>query len=81
MRELYNCLYKVLLLGIFLHILDKAPVDLYIVGQELEEVGLAAPQVTYIMHALNDAGLKVNCEVTTVIEAADEIVKALKGRK
>ena len=60
---------------------DDVPSEVFKNYKELEAVGLAAPQVTYIMHALNDAGLKVNCEVTTVNEAADEIVKALKGRK
>ncbi|MBO7386970.1 MAG: energy-coupling factor transporter ATPase [Lachnospiraceae bacterium] len=60
---------------------DDVPSEVFKNYKELEEVGLAAPQVTYIMHALSDAGLKVNCEVTTVTEAADEIVKALKGRK
>jgi energy-coupling factor transport system ATP-binding protein len=60
---------------------DDVPAEVFKNYKELEAVGLAAPQVTYIMHALNDAGLKVNCEVTTVNEAADEIVKALKGRK
>ncbi len=60
---------------------DDVPSEVFKNYKELEAVGLAAPQVTYIMHALNDAGLKVNCEVTTVNEAADEIVKALKGQK
>ncbi len=60
---------------------DDVPAEVFKNYKELEAVGLAAPQVTYIMHALNDAGLKVNCEVTTVNEAADEIVKALKGQK
>ena len=60
---------------------DDVPSEVFKNYKELEAVGLAAPQVTYIMHALNDAGLKVNCEVTTINEAADEIVKALKGQK
>lgn len=45
--------------------------------RELEAVGLAAPQVTYIMHDLAERGLKVRSDVTTVSEAADEIVKAV----
>lgn len=48
--------------------------------KELEEVGLAAPQVTYIMHELKEAGLEVNIEATTVQEAADEIMAALRKR-
>ncbi|QDW73379.1 energy-coupling factor transporter ATPase [Lachnospiraceae bacterium KGMB03038] len=46
--------------------------------QELEQVGLAAPQVTYIMHDLKEKGFPVSVHVTTVQEAADEIMKALE---
>ncbi|MEY8409754.1 energy-coupling factor transporter ATPase [Lachnospiraceae bacterium 62-26] len=45
--------------------------------RELEAVGLAAPQVTYIMHDLAERGLKVRSDVTTVSEAADEIVRVV----
>ena len=45
--------------------------------QELEKVGLAAPQVTYIMHDLAGRGMPVRTDVTTVAEAADEIMKVL----
>ncbi len=45
--------------------------------QELEKVGLAAPQVTYIMHDLAKRGIPVRTDVTTVPEAAEEIMRAL----
>ena len=48
--------------------------------KELEEIGLAAPQVTYLMHDLKDAGYAVSCDATTVEEAKDEIMKML-GRR
>ena len=54
------------------------PRELYY--KELEEVGLAAPQVTYIMHELKEAGIGVNVEATTVQEAADEIMEALRRK-
>ena len=44
---------------------------------ELEKIGLAAPQITYIMHALAEHGLAVNTEATTVSEAKESILKAL----
>ena len=44
----------------------------------LEKVGLAAPQVTYIMHDLKEKGFSVNTEVTTVEEAVSEIMAALE---
>ncbi len=45
--------------------------------RELEQVGLAAPQVTYIMHDLKEQGFAVEPNVTTVEEAAAQIKKAL----
>ena len=35
---------------------DGAPKEVFAHYRELEEVGLAAPQVTYILHALKDRG-------------------------
>lgn len=49
--------------------------------QELEKIGLAAPQVTYIMHDLAEKGLSVKVNVTTVEEAADEIMKVLEKKR
>lgn len=49
--------------------------------RELEQVGLAAPQVTYILHNLQEKGFPVNVEATTVEEAADAIMSALEKRR
>ncbi len=46
--------------------------------KELEEIHLAAPQVTYVMNALKEKGFSFSTEVTTVAEAKDEIIKGLK---
>ena len=43
-----------------------------------EEMGLAAPQITYIMHALKEKGLPVDSSDTTVEEARADILRALK---
>ena len=55
---------------------DK-PKSVFAHYRELEQAGLAAPQVTYIMHDLRERGLSVDIDATTVSEAADEIVRAL----
>ena len=39
-------------------------------------VGLAAPQVTYVMHDLKDRGFDVSPDATTIEEAADEIMRS-----
>ncbi len=58
--------------------LDDTPREVFHYYKELEKVGLAAPQVTYIMHALRKKGLDVDTDVTTIEEAAAELVKVLK---
>lgn len=60
---------------------NDIPKNVFAHYKELEQVGLAAPQVTYIMHDLKEHGLDVNSEVTLVEEAADEIMEALEKRK
>lgn len=57
--------------------MDGAPADVFAHYVELERIGLAAPQVTYVMHRLAGAGLPVNKNATTVEEARDEILTAL----
>ena len=49
--------------------------------KELEEMGLSAPQVTYVMHALKERGWKIDTSAITVEEAKKEIIRALGDRK
>ena len=58
---------------------DGKPKDVFAHYRELEEVGLAAPQVTYIMHALKAKGMNVRTDATTVEEAAEEIMRSIHG--
>ena len=55
--------------------LDSTPKEVFRHYKELEEVGLAAPQVTYVMHDLKDRGFDVSPDATTIEEAADEIMR------
>ena len=59
---------------------DGTPKEVFSHYKELETVGLAAPQVTYIMNALKEKGFGVNIEATTIEEAAEEIYKAYRNR-
>lgn len=52
---------------------DDAPREVFRYYQELEEIGLAAPQVTYIMKELRDHGYDVSDDVTTIEEAKEAI--------
>ena len=56
---------------------DGVPKEVYAHYKELEAVGLAAPQVTYLMNELAGKGLPVDAGATTVKEAAQSILAAL----
>ncbi len=58
--------------------LDGKPKEVFAHYKELENVGLAAPQVTYVMHALAEQGLPVDVEATTIGEAVESISKVLE---
>lgn len=60
---------------------NDEPKKIFTHYKELEEVGLAAPQVTYIMHDLKDHGFAVSTDATTVEEAAGEILRVLETGK
>ena len=55
---------------------DNVPKEVFSHYRELEEVGLAAPQVTYILHELRAKGLEVDVNATTIGEAAETIYRA-----
>jgi energy-coupling factor transport system ATP-binding protein len=61
-------------------IYDDTPKEVFKHYKELEEMGLAAPQVTYIMNQLKDKGISVDTNVTTIEEAKYEILKAFQNR-
>lgn len=60
---------------------NDTPKHVFTHYMELEKMGLAAPQVTYIMHDLKEHGLPVTTDVTTVEEAADQIMQALEMKQ
>ena len=60
--------------------LDGTPKEVFKYYQELEMVGLAAPQVTYLMNDLKERGIPVDVNATTVDEACASIISALAGK-
>ena len=60
-------------------VFDGSPKEIFEHYKELETMGLAAPQVTYIIHGLRDHGVPVDSGITTVEEARDAILELLGG--
>lgn len=61
-------------------VFDGTPKEVFRHYKELENIGLAAPQITYVVHALRERGIPVSEDVTTVEEARDEILKLWKKK-
>lgn len=56
---------------------DDTPKNIFTHYKELEKIGLAAPQVTYLMNDLKNAGFDVATVAITIDEAVKDILKCL----
>ena len=63
-------------------VFDDTPKEVFKHYKELEDMGLAAPQITYVVQELREHGIPVDDTITTVEEARDAILNLLreKGR-
>ena len=59
--------------------LDGTPKEVFRHYRELEVIGLAAPQVTYLMHELRNLGIPVDLDAITLEEAKRTILDNLVG--
>lgn len=59
---------------------DGPPRQVFEHYKELEAIGLAAPQITYIVHELRERGVPVRNDITTVEEAREAVMALLKGQ-
>ena len=55
-------------------VFDGTPKEVFRHYKELEAIGLAAPQITYVVHALKEQGIPIDEDITTVEEAKDAIL-------
>lgn len=78
MEDVANYVDRLLVMNKGELVFNDVPREVFAHYKELEEMGLAAPQVTYIMQALKNKGINVDTSVTTIKEAADSIIAALR---
>ena len=58
-------------------VFDAPPKEVFRHYKELEAIGLAAPQITYIVQGLKEHGVPIADDITTVAEARDAILQLL----
>ena len=82
MEDIARYVERILVMNQGEKVFDGAPKEVFSHYKELEAIGLAAPQITYIMHALRENGLWTDLTAITVEEAKNSILKALgRGEK
>ena len=62
-------------------VFDGTPREVFRHYKELEKIGLAAPQVTYLMHQLKEKGFDVDTDVITIEEARAELLRVFGKKK
>ena len=77
MEDVANYVDRIIVMNKCSVMLDGVPKDVFAHYKELEEVGLAAPAVTYIMQQLKQNGFAVSTDATTIEEAKEEILRVL----
>ena len=55
-------------------VFDGTPREVFRHYKELETMGLAAPQITYLVHDLKNLGFQIDSDITTVKEARKAIL-------
>ncbi|CDF58855.1 energy-coupling factor transporter ATPase [Thermobrachium celere] len=63
------------------NILQGTPKEVFKNVETLEKIGLAVPQVKYLVNSLNRKGFNINEDIITVSEARDAILKILRGEE
>ena len=59
---------------------DGTPREVFRNAKELKKIGLAAPEVTYLMKDLAAAGLPISEDITTIEEAQAEILRIFREK-
>ena len=81
MEDVANYVGRIIVMGQGSVLMDGTPREVFSQYQELEKVGLAAPQVTYLMHELREHGIPANVEATTLQEAKECILQLFAERR
>ncbi len=78
MEDVANYVSRLVVMNDARIVFDDVPKAVFTHRQELEEMGLAVPQMTQIMSSLKQTGFDVDESALTVTEAADSIMKCIR---
>ena len=69
MEDIAKYVDRILVMNHGEKVFDDTPKEVFKHYRELEAIGLAAPQITYVVHTLRDHGVPIDNNITTVEEA------------
>ena len=78
MDDVARYVERIVVMGHGKKVFDDTPRNVFRHYIELEDLGLSAPQITYIMNTLREYGMNVKTDALTVEEAAEEILRKVK---
>lgn len=78
MEDVANYVDRIIVMNKGKVMLDGLPKEVFAHVSKLEEIGLAAPQVTYMMHKLAQQGFDVDLQATTIAQAKASICKCFQ---
>lgn len=81
MEDMAQYVHRMVVLNEGQILYDDSVKNVFAHYKELEKIGLAAPQVTYFMHELKEAGFAVSTEPVTVDEALAELLNYFRVKK
>lgn len=77
MEDIAKYVDRILVMNQGEKVFDDTPKEVFKHYKELEAMGLAAPQITYVVHMLREHGVPIDNNITTIEEARDEILRLL----
>lgn len=78
MEDIAKYVDRILVMNHGEKVFDDTPREVFKHYKELEAMGLAAPQITYVVHTLREHGVPIDNNIITVEEARDAILRLLK---
>lgn len=81
MEDMARYVDRIMVMNDGVKMFDDTPKEVFRHYKELEAIGLAAPQITYVVQGLRERGIPIDDTITTVEEAREAILALYNKRR
>ena len=81
MEDMARYVDRIMVMNDGVKLFDDTPKEVFRHYKELEAIGLAAPQITYVVQGLRERGIPIDDAITTVEEAREAILALYNKRR